>query len=116
MEALFQPEAVLRLGPFDLAVLGEGEEPLLAILARLRASSSLVGIPGTAWREPDGTIQRAHGPALTREGLRNAIFETPYEQMPYEHDLERLEASDRGCTLPVKPDRAGRLSDIPSAR
>src|SRR5258708_7031791 len=116
MEATFQPEAVLRLGPFDLAVLGEGEEPLLAILARLRASSTLVGIPGTAWRGPDGAIQRAHGPALTREGLRNAISETPYEQMPYEQYWERLEASYPIGSLPVKADREARLSEIRSVR
>jgi radical SAM superfamily enzyme YgiQ (UPF0313 family) len=116
MEATFKPEAVLTLGPFDLAVLGEGEEPLLAIVDRVRAGSGLEGIPGTAWREPGGTIQRAHGAALTREGLRNAIFETPYEQMPYRQYWERLEASYQIGDLPVKADREARLAEIRSVR
>ena len=116
MEATFEPETVLRLGPFDLAVLGEGEEPLLAIVARLRAGSGLEGIAGTAWRGPDGTVQQAHGPALPREALRDAIFETPYEQMPYEQYWARLEASYRIGALPVKADREARLAEIRSVR
>lgn len=116
MEATFKPEVVLSLAPFDLAVLGEGEEPLLAIVDRLRAGSGLEGIPGTAWREPDGTIRRAHGAALTREGLMNAIFETPYEQMPYRQYWDRLEASYQIGDLPVKAEREARLAEIRSVR
>ena len=116
MEATFAPEAALSLGPFDLAVLGEGEEPLLAIVQRLRTGSRLAGIPGTAWREPDGTVRRAHGAALTRDALKNSIFEIPYEEMPYRQYWSRLEASYAVGDLPIKAEREARLAEIRSVR
>src|SRR5690348_16359875 len=36
MEATFRPERMFELGPFDRVVLGEGERPLLELVARLR--------------------------------------------------------------------------------
>src|SRR5258706_8008803 len=116
MEATFASEATLTLGPFDLAVLGEGEEPLLAIVDRLRTGSKLDGIPGTAWREVDGTMQRAHGPALTRDRLKESIFEIPYEEMPYPKYWSRLEANYSIGDLPVKAEREARLAEIRSVR
>src|SRR5690349_12634111 len=56
MEATFEPESLLTLGPFDLVVLGEGEEPLLEIAARIRRHASLEEIRGTVWRGADGRI------------------------------------------------------------
>ena len=43
MEATFRPELMFELGPFDLVVLGEGERPLLDIVARLREGQALGG-------------------------------------------------------------------------
>jgi radical SAM superfamily enzyme YgiQ (UPF0313 family) len=47
MEATFRPELMFEIGPFDLVVLGEGERPLLELVARLRAGQPLGGIAGT---------------------------------------------------------------------
>ncbi len=41
MEATFRPELMFELGPFDLIVLGEGERPLLELVARMRAGRPL---------------------------------------------------------------------------
>src|SRR6201987_176816 len=50
MEATFRPELMFALGPFDCVVLGEGERPLLELVARLRAGALLKGVTGTAER------------------------------------------------------------------
>jgi B12-binding domain/radical SAM domain protein len=50
------PEEVLRAG-FDVVVVGEGEETLPALLARLEADQGLDGLPGLAWLE-DGRMRR----------------------------------------------------------
>jgi len=42
--------SVLSLGPFDVAVLGEGEEPLVELAAIMRAGGGPADIAGTAWR------------------------------------------------------------------
>src|SRR5581483_3805126 len=44
MEATFRPELLFELGPFDRVILGEGERPLLEIVARLRAARPMNGI------------------------------------------------------------------------
>ncbi len=116
MEATFDPEAMLRLAPFNLVVLGEGEEPLREIVSRVRTESGLDGIPGTAWRDADGTVQRAHGPALNRDALKESIVLIPYAEMPYPEYWERLERSYRVGALPVKADREARLAEIRSVR
>ena len=116
MEATFDPETVLRLAPFDFVVLGEGEEPLLEIAARLRSGIALNGVAGTAWRQADGRVQRYPRPALSREKLRDAIAATPYERMPYARYWERLQRSYRIGDLPVKAAREARLAEIRSVR
>lgn len=116
MEATFEPEKLLTLGPFDRVVLGEGEEPLLALLARRRARAPLEGISGTAWRDTDGSVRIQHGPALTIDGLRNAIFSTPYEEMPYQRYWDRLERASALGKLPVKADREARLAETRAVR
>src|SRR5262245_31592317 len=116
MEATFVPDLVLNLGPFDLVVLGEGEEPLLAIVGRMRQGAGLDGITGTAWRDANGTLQRVSGPALTREALRDSIFQIPYEAMPYQRYWDRLERSQAIGELPVKAEREARLAETRSVR
>jgi len=116
MEATFRPELMFELGPFDLVVLGEGERPLLELAARLRAGQPLDGIAGTAVRNQDGKIIRMPQRALNREELRDAIFNTPYEKMPYSAYWQRLESAYRTGALPSKAAREAHLAEIRSVR
>jgi radical SAM superfamily enzyme YgiQ (UPF0313 family) len=116
MEATFNTETVMRLGPFDMAVLGEGERPLLELCERLRAGSDWQGIAGTSFRAADGGLCRLPQRALTREELRDAIFKTPYERMPYRAYWRKLEQAYRVRDLPFKAERESRLAEIRSVR
>ena len=116
MEATFRPELMFELGPFDRVVLGEGERPLLELASRLRAGQPLNGISGTAERAPNGSVLRIPQRSLDQCELRDAIFSTPYEQMPYAAYWERLEAAYRVGALPTKADREARLAEIRSVR
>jgi radical SAM superfamily enzyme YgiQ (UPF0313 family) len=116
MEATFNADSVLALGPFDLAVLGEGEGPLVELAGLMRAGGGSADIAGVAWRTSDGTVQRRYRSALDREALRSAIFSVPYEDMPYRQYWERLERRYRVGQLPTKAEREIRLAEIRSVR
>jgi anaerobic magnesium-protoporphyrin IX monomethyl ester cyclase len=116
MEATFRPELMFELGPFDLIVLGEGERPLLDLVARRRAGQAPGGIAGTAERNKDGHIIRIPQRALSREELRDAIYSTPYDKMPYSAYWERLESAYRIGALPSKAAREAHLAEIRSVR
>ena len=116
MEATFRPELMFELGPFDLVVLGEGERPLQELLRRLRAGVPIGGIAGTAERNSDGRVISLAQRALNREELRDAIFNIPYEKMPYAAYWERLEAAYRVGALPTKAAREAHLAEIRSVR
>ncbi len=116
MEATFRPDLMFDLAPFDLVVLGEGEHPLLELVARLRAGQPLGGITGTAERGRDGAILSIPQRALTRTELRDAIYSTPYERMPYGAYWDRLEAAYRVGALPSKAAREAHLAEIRSVR
>ncbi len=116
MEATFNPELLFRIGPFDLIVLGEGEKPLLEIANRLRAGQTLQGISGTAERTPLGMVNRHPQRALSREELRESIFRTPYEEMPYRAYWDKLEQAYRVGDLPHKARREAFLAEIRSVR
>jgi radical SAM superfamily enzyme YgiQ (UPF0313 family) len=116
MEATFRPDLMFELGPFDLVVLGEGERPLLELVSRVRARQPLGGITGTAERNKDGGIITMPQHALTREQLRDAIYSTPYEKMPYSAYWERLESAYRVGALPSKAAREAHLAEIRSVR
>jgi radical SAM superfamily enzyme YgiQ (UPF0313 family) len=116
MEATFRPELMFELGPFDLIVLGEGERPLLDLVARARAGQPLRGITGTAERNRDGKILAMPQRALNRDELRDAIYSTPYEKMPYSAYWERLESAYRIGALPSKAAREAHLAEIRSVR
>ena len=116
MEATFRPALMFELGPFDLVVLGEGERPLLELAARVRTGSPLGGITGTAERTREGGILSLPQPALTRLELRDAIYSTPYEKMPYLAYWERLESAYRTDSLPSKAAREASLAEIRSVR
>lgn len=116
MEATFRPDLMFELGPFDLVVLGEGEHPLLELASRLRQGQPLGGITGTAERNNDGRIITMPQRALTREELRDAIYSTPYDKMPYSAYWERLESAYRVGALPSKAAREAHLAEIRSVR
>ncbi|HEY2591011.1 MAG TPA: radical SAM protein, partial [Steroidobacteraceae bacterium] len=107
---------MFELGPFDLVVLGEGERPLLEMVARLRQGAPIDAVAGTAQRLPDGGVARRPLRALTREELRDAIFSTPYGRMPYEAYWSRLERAYRVGQLPTKAAREASLAEIRSVR
>jgi radical SAM superfamily enzyme YgiQ (UPF0313 family) len=116
MEATFKPDSVLSLGPFNAVVLGEGEEPLVEMVQRLRLGYALDDVPGTAFFNAHGTVTKLPQSALSREKLRDAIFATPYEEMPYERYWARLERAYGIGRLPVKAEREARLAEIRSVR
>jgi anaerobic magnesium-protoporphyrin IX monomethyl ester cyclase len=116
MEATFRPDLMFGLGPFDMAILGEGERPLLELASRLRLGQPVSGIAGTAMRGVDGRIVRLPQRSLNHDELREAIFSTPYEKMPYAAYWERLEAAYRVGALPTKAAREARLAEIRSVR
>jgi radical SAM superfamily enzyme YgiQ (UPF0313 family) len=116
MEATFRPDLMFELGPFDLVVLGEGEHPLLELVSRVRRRQPLGGITGTAERSKDGRIIPIPQRALNREELRDAIYSTPYDKMPYSAYWERLESAYRVGALPSKAAREARLAEIRSVR
>lgn len=116
MEATFRPELMFALGPFDLVILGEGERALLELAARLRSGRTLDGMMGSVQRGADGTLISVPQRALNREELRDAIFSTPYDKMPYTAYWERLEAAYRVGSLPSKAAREAHLAEIRSVR
>ena len=116
MEATFNVERVLDLGPFDCVVLGEGEQPLIELGQRLQSGSDPAAIPGTAFRLPNGETVRLPRAALNRDQLRDAIFATPYEEMPYGKYWQRLERTYAVRKVPVKAEREARLAEIRSVR
>ena len=116
MEATFNPDLLFQIGPFDLIALGEGEKPLLEIVNRLRTGRKLEGIAGTAERSGFGTVNRFPQRALTRDELRDSIFKTPYDKMPYRAYWERLERAYRVGELPHKAHREASLAEIRSVR
>ncbi|MGB2716695.1 MAG: radical SAM protein [Vicinamibacterales bacterium] len=115
MEATFNPGQVLDLGRFDCVILGEGERPLVELVERLWAGAPLAGIAGTVFPTPNG-LARIPQAALTREELRDSIFHTPYEQMPYRKYWSKLENAYRVGDLSTKGEREARLAEVRSVR
>jgi radical SAM superfamily enzyme YgiQ (UPF0313 family) len=116
MEATFRPDLMFELGPFDLVVLGEGEHPLLELGSRLRQRAPLGGITGTVERNREGRLITLPQRALSREDLRDAIYSTPYDKMPYPAYWDRLESAYRVGELPSKAARETHLAEIRSVR
>jgi hypothetical protein len=73
-------------------------------------------MPGTVQRGVDGKLISVPQRALNREELRDAIYSTPYEKMPYAAYWERLEAAYRVGSLPSKAAREAHLAEIRSVR
>lgn len=116
MEATFDPETVFRLGGVDLIALGEGEEPLLEIVDRLRRGAPLDRIAGSARLDAAGRVHRIPQRALDRTSFRDATYRTPYEKMPYREYWTKLERVYKVGDLPEKAHREARLAEIRSVR
>jgi hypothetical protein len=67
-------------------------------------------------RKREGGLLSIPQRALTRIELRDAIYSTPYEQMPYSAYWERLESAYRVGALPSKAAREAHLAEIRSVR
>ena len=116
MEATFASQLMFATGPFDMVVSGEGEHPLLELCNRIKLGGSIEGISGTKVIRNDGGLQVFHGDAMNAEQLKQAIFEIPYERMPYEDYWLRLENAYGVSSLPYKAQREATLAEIRSVR
>ena len=93
-----------------------GERPLLELVGRIRAGADFGGISGTARRTVEGQLLSIPQRALSRLELRDAIYSTPYEKMPYPAYWDRLESAYRVGGLPTKAAREAQLAEIRSVR
>jgi radical SAM superfamily enzyme YgiQ (UPF0313 family) len=116
MEATFNSQRLFELGPFDLLVLGEGEQALASICERLIRGEPLEGVSGTAILNPAGDLQRFPARAMNVEQLTKAILSIPYARMPYQSYWKRLESAYGVSGLPYKAQREARLAEIRSVR
>ena len=98
VHATAEPEATLGLG-FDLVARGEGEETILAVLARLLESEDPRAVTGLAWREGGRTAtsgraapvrlddhpasSRRLGKALALEVTRGCVWACRFCQTPF---------------------------------
>ncbi len=98
VHATAEPEATLGVG-FDLVARGEGEETILAVLARLLADEDPRAVPGLAWREGGRTAtsgraapvrlddhpasSRRLGKALALEVTRGCVWACRFCQTPF---------------------------------
>ena len=78
--ATMEPEQTLRDHPFDYLCVGEGEQTLAELCARLEAGQPAEGLAGLAWRDGDGI---AFGPPRERV--------TDLDALPMPHDFYDLE-------------------------
>ena len=104
------PQETLADGHFDFVVIGEGELPLLAICSHLERGTSLAGVKGIAYRDPDGAAHET-GKEPMREinavpmPARHLFEMSKYICSPYSHNGSTLRMpyatmiTSRGCPL-----------------
>lgn len=73
------PENALRTGPFDVVVLGEGEETFVELIRAHRAGLPLSGIKGIAWLDGDAYVNGGLSP---RQKDVDAIAPPDWERYP----------------------------------
>ena len=117
-EAALMADTLLRLGAFDLVVLGQAERPLLEIADRFRQKVSIrdVPVPGTAWIDASGQLHRRSQPAPDRQAFRDATFLTPYARMPLRRYWDKLTDAYKLHDLPVRAERDARLAEVQAVR
>ncbi len=116
MEATFRPELMFELCPFDLVVLGEGEGPMFELTQALKQGGETAVISGVAYTGLNGDLIKKHRAALDADAFKEAVFATPYADMPYAAYWERLEDAYRIDALPHKAAREARLAEVRSVR
>lgn len=109
-------DALFRVGPFDLIVLGQGEAPLLDLAERLRQGASARDVRGTAWIGASNAIHRLSQPEMDRQAFRAATFLTPYAQMPFRSYWDRLTHAYKLHDLPVRAEREVRFAEVQAIR
>jgi len=67
--ATFEPESVLAHPSFDVAIRGEGERPMLALLDALEAGESLDEVPGLCQRRDGGVRSAPLAPVLAADEI-----------------------------------------------
>ncbi len=93
------PRELFELAQVDYGIQGEGEQPLLRLLAALRTGAPAPAFPGLLWRRPDGGTE-----FLPRAGADATFTSEPH------HDPELLQTylaegsppgvqTQRGCPL-----------------
>ena len=96
------PEETLAATPeIDYAVLGEGEETLVELLAALAAGGPVAAVAGLAWRGPDGIPNRS--PVRRRIRRVDEIPEPAWDLTPLAAylDNEKGFGVNRGRSMPV---------------
>ncbi len=85
---------------FDCVVLGEGEETMVALLAALQAGEPFEGLPGLAWRTPEGSATSGLPPRIRAP---EAIPYPAWDLLPIERYLGSGDnhGVHRGRTLPL---------------
>ena len=72
----------------DTAVIGEGEETFMELLARLESGCPAIGIPGTAWREGDEVVIGPTRPRIDNLDLLAS---------PFDYFTSHIVMTSRGC-------------------
>lgn len=116
VEATFNPEGLFHLGPFDLAVIGEGERPLTEMAKRVKEGNSLLNIPGTAYIDADGNLLKLRHEAMDHQELRHATFRIPYGKMPIRVYWKKIQERFRLNEMPELSEREARLAEIRAIR
>ncbi len=95
VEATFNYRLIMSLAPIDMAVIGEGEIPLLNLCEALQRGGPLEGIAGTVMRNRDGlTVVR--GEPLSFSEFRESGLSLPLEEIPFRDYWNRLMHLYRG--------------------
>ena len=94
------PEHVLHASPFDVVVLGEGEETLVGLLRTRAAGRPLAGVPGIAVREGDRVVQTGLSP---RAKDVDAIPLPDWDAFPIEEYVARhqMNGINLGRSMPI---------------
>ena len=104
------PSETLADGCFDYVVIGEGEQPLLAICAHLEGTGSLAGVKGIAYRDAGGKAHKNDKEPMKEVNqlplpARHLFDMSKYIYSPYSHNGSTMRMpyatmiTSRGCPL-----------------
>ena len=92
---------VLRTSPFDVVVLGEGEQTVVDLLRAVENGEPLSGVPGLAIRGEDGEIVNTG--LSTRQRDVDSIALPAWDMFPLEHYIDRhqINGVNLGRSMPL---------------